>query len=538
MRHEGAKRGRSTWLHRMGKIGKRLAWTWWVAAMALTVFLAGMYVNERGLFPSRLVRSAYKTLAINANFEGLQRLAGTDRAIVSPGRGAVKCAPVSRAARDDLRERFGFWTLSCPTEGVVRTNAAQARIEPVADEAVDDAAPLNGPTPMLDDPILIDPVLVKGEAGAFLDHCPAPWGCLAVEYSRSGVVSRAWPLRPEEIANANIVSESDFPYEHVLGWSFPRALRFFDLALYPNDDLLVVFNFKDSHPYGGGVARLAPDGRPRWYRKDYSHHWPHVVSEDLALVPSMRLRRERLSFGVGPRKKAMALECREGRIIEDQVNVIDGRGGVLEQIPILDAIIQSPYAASLHGAEDCDPTHLNFVDVLGADAGGTAGIAPGDLVVSLRNLNAFGILDKDDRRLKRLTWGSFRQQHGVRHLHEARFVMFDNLGTDGRHGPSRLLAIDLASGEESTLFPNDETPQHLRDWFALSAGQFDVSPDGQRALLTDARRAIEIRLADGRVLNVFRQLHDMSALPEFPDALAENAWLFRFHGIHYASRWR
>ena len=78
--------------------------------------------------------------------------------------------------------------------------------------------------------------------------------------------------------------------------------------------------------------------------------------------------------------------------------------------------------------------------------------------------------------------------------------------------------VDLATGEETTLFPNDDTPEPLRDWFTLPKGQFDVSADRRRVLLVDRMRgqAFEIRLADGEVLNVFRQLHDLSSLTGFP----------------------
>ena len=483
-----------------------------------------MVAEATGSFLSDLVRSAHRTLVVNLDFERLASGgAVTGDEVTTPGTGTVKCAPLALRTRDDLRKSFGFENLRCPAVDVASADAVPMRLELVAGD------------------LLEGPVLMKGEAGTFLDQCPAPWGCLAVEYSRSGAVSRAWPLRPEAIANANIVPETDFPYEVALDWSFPYGFSDFFLSLYPNGDLLAVFQLRDSHPYGGGVARIAPGGHPRWYRKDYSHHWPYVIDEDRALVPSMRLRQRRLSYrvGTGGSSGVLELHCRDrGMVIEDQVNVIDGRGRVLERIPILDPIIQSPYAGRLVGTEHCDPTHLNFAHILGADAGGVAGIAPGDLVVSLRNLSAFGILDKDDRRLKRLVFGGFLWQHGVRHLDKARFIMFDNLGTDGRHGPSRLLVVDLASGEESTVFPNDGTPEHLRDFFAAQAGQFDVSPDGRRVLLADwrASRAMEIRLLDGRVLNVFRQLHDVSGLG-FPEEFAANAWLFELNGAHYANRW-
>ena len=507
---------------------RRLPLFLFAATVILATFFAGMYVRHARIFPYPLARSAYRTLVVNLVFRGLADADGGifRGAPMQPGPPRIRsaeCAPLDGNARNRLRRNFGFHTLWCPSAHVAHGDAAAARVEFLAGEE------------------LADPVLVKGEVGTFLDHCPGPWGCLAVEYSRSGSVRRAWPFRPGEIAEANVVPESDYPYEHPLGWSFSRGTRIFHLSPYPGGDLLVVFHLADSHPYAGGVARVAPDGRPRWYRKDYSHHWPHVVDEDLALVPGMRLDRTSLSYalGKGHRGAAMRLRCRGSMILEDQINVIDGRGRLLEEIPVLDAIVQSPHAGSLAGAPGCAPTHLNFVHVLGADAGGAAGIAPGDLVVSLRNLNAFGILDRDDRRLKRFVRGSFQRQHGVRHLEKARFLLFDNLGAAGTGGPSRLLMVDLATGAETTLFPNDATPEPLRDWFTPFAGQFDVSADRRRALLADPRgfRAFEIRLADGEVLNVFRQLHDVSSLAGFPEALAKNAWFFQFHGIHYANRW-
>ena len=492
------------------------------AAALLAVFFAGMYVEAVKVFPADSVRSAYKTLAFHLKHLVFPAWDAPDRAVAQAGRGSVECAPWPARTRMRLATEFGVWMLRCPTAHMARADAASARLEFLAGAQ------------------LADPVLVKGEVGAFLDHCPGPWGCLAVEYSRSGSVRHAWPFRPEEIAAANISPVADYPYEHPLGWTFVRNVKMYHISPYPNGDVLAVFHSANSHPEGTGVARIAPDGRPRWYRKDYSHHWPHVVDDDLALVPSLHMSRRRLSheIPVGGRRRKLTFECSEA-IFEDKVNVLDRHGALVEEIPILDAIAGSRHAASLlFGANDCDPTHLNFAHVLGADAGGASGIAPGDMVVSLRGLNAFGILDKDDRRLKKLVRGTFQGQHGVRHLDRARFVMFDNLGADGAYGPSRLLIVDLATGEETTVFPNDATPEQLRDWFTSHWGQFDVSPDRRRALLADVQggRAFEVRLADGKVLNVFHQLHDLSDLAGISAELTKNAWVFRFHGIHYANR--
>ena len=489
-----------------------------IAAAILAAFFTGMYVQYSRIYPFPLIDSAYKTLVVHLDLLNLWDPAGVADRSVS----VAECAPVAgRSLRELPRRDLHMYNRAiCPVTRATRGEGT-ARVEFIAGDELD------------------DPVLVKGEIGTFLDHCPGPWGCLAVEYSRSGAVSRTYPLRLEDVVEANIVEESDYPYEHKLGWSFSDYIKHFALSLHPSGDLLVVFQFAGSHPYGGGVARLAPDGQPRWYRKDYSHHWPHVVNEELILVPGARFERASLPYRVGP-DETDELDCDEGMIWEDMVNVINGRGDLLKEVSILDAIVQSRYAGSLADRRDpCDPTHLNFVSLVGENAGGATGIAPGDWVVSLRHINAFGILDRDSRKLKRLVRGSFRRQHSVRHLEKARFLMFDNQGTDGTHGPSRLLMVDLATGKETTLFPNDDTPEHLGDWYVPSRGQFDVSPDGRRVLLVDPRRgrAFEIRLSDGEILNVFHQIHDVSSLTGLPKGVEKNAWLFQFHGIHYANRW-
>ena len=186
-------------------------------------------------------------------------------------------------------------------------------------------------------------------------------------------------------------------------------------------------------------------------------------------------------------------------------------------------------------AEPCNPLHLNSVHRLRDDAGGTWGLAPGDLVASLRDLSTFAILDGESGRVKRMVRGSFFYQHSVHHLTGSTFLMFDNHGGDGVYGPSRLLRIDLADGRETTLFPNDKTPEPLRNLFSDTQGQIDISPDRQRAMVAFTKEgvAVEVRLADGAVLNVFHSLHDVSSLEQFPEERKQKAAVFEMRGIYY-----
>ena len=150
-------------------------------------------------------------------------------------------------------------------------------------------------------------------------------------------------------------------------------------------------------------------------------------------------------------------------------------------------------------------------------------------------MSAFAVLDGETRALKRLVRGAFFRQHDVTHLTGSTFLMFDNQGGDRVGGPSRLLMVDLATGAETTIFPNERTPAALRGLYSYNRSAIDVSPDGERATATFSREgvAVEVRLADGEVLGVFRSLHDVSGLDQFPEERLERAAVFFLQGVDY-----
>ena len=380
---------------------------------------------------------------------------------------------------------------------------------------------------------LADPILVLGERGHFREYCPDHAGCLAVEYTGRGEVRHAWPYRPDELKKWMEKGESamDFPYERAPGFSLLDHTSATGVSSYPNGDLLVVFWFRHTHPYGGGVARIDRTGKPVWYRPDFSHHRPHLTDGEIALVPGMRLGKPiDTALVPGRDDPRIRIPCPEWR--HDLVNVIDPSGRLLRETSVFDAVLQSPYASLLIQADRCDPTHLNSVHLLGEDAAGTD-LEPGDLVVSMRDLHAFAILDRDTHRLKRMVRGGFMMQHSVLHFEGSRFLLFDNQGgrtADGARGVSRLLMVDAASGEETTIFPNHRTPGHLRELYTSLGGGLAISPNRRRALVTFTYegKAVEVRIADGAVLVVFDFLHDVSHLERFPEERATRAirlWL-------------
>lgn len=462
----------------MTPLPKRVPLFLFIVAVVLAAFAAGMYVHWSKVFPYEVVHSAYSTAKTLIEFHG-PRLGPKPQRFVDISPGSVEA------------RRFEFL-------------AADA---------------------------LTDPILVPGGLGQFAETCPGEAGCLAVKYADRGRAIHAYPFRPEEIESAP--PRSALPYEQPPGFSLRKALPDIKMAEYPNGDLLVVFLSEYSFPYGLGVARIDREGRPIWYRRDYSHHEPYITKEGVALVPSGRI-------GAGPLIVGEHFELKCEKPYHDFIHVIDGSGRLIEEISILHALLESPYFPILRFTDPCNPTHLNFIHELGEDAGGATDIGPGDFAISLRNIDAFAILDRDTHRMKRLVRGKFFRQHSVMHFEGSRFLMFANSwgvpSEPGTHGPSRLLMVDVANGVETPIFPNDATPEPLRNLFSFIQGGISISPDRRRALVTfsGAGKAVEVRIEDGTVLSVFNALHDVSHLASFPEDRKSRAAQYRLMPVRYS----
>ena len=378
---------------------------------------------------------------------------------------------------------------------------------------------------------LTAPILWTGGHFQFSEYCLG--GCLAVEYSRTGEVAHAYPLRLDELEKAKdrVADRDEFPYEYSPGFSFVRDTSPVGISRYSNGDLLVIFqHFNDIFPYGAGVARIDRDGHVIWFRRDYSHHWPYLLDDETALVPSYRIDREPVFLQIEDRK----IQINGDRIYRDAVHIIDKDGQLLKHIDILEALLASPYAPVVRLTMfRRDPLHLNYIHQLGDDAGGAWGIAAGDLVVSLRNLSAFAILDWESGRVKRVVRGNFFMQHSVHHLEGSTFLMFDNWGQDEVGGPSRLLMIDFADSRETTIFPNQRTPESLRDLFSSTFGDIDISADRRRALITFTKEGmgVEVRLSDGEILNIFRSCCISGQVLD--EHKARNDLFHRIYGLSY-----
>jgi len=356
--------------------------------------------------------------------------------------------------------------------------------------------------------ILADPVIMAGGRWHFRKHCPPADKCLAAELSNTGKVVHAWPFHVHEIKTIG----TEIRHEKPFGVHSSDLLELHYSALYSNGDFLAVYVYPTQHfpPYVG-MARIGRDGRRLWYRKDGSHHEPYVAAGDTVWVAGVKLEDRRFKL------ETMGWDCPDLPAILDVVNVVDGDGALIEQFSLQDAFAEPRWSfAARQTRNPCDPFHLNSVASVGKDVSELVGVEPGDMVLSLRNMDAFVILDRETGKLHQLVRGSFREQHSVKHLGGSKFILFDNKGRgNSAKQVSRVLIIDAADNREITVFP-----RNLEDygfWYVERRGRLSLSQHKTRVIASysELGKAVEVRIADGEVLAEFENLHDVDGLKEF-----------------------
>lgn len=202
-----------------------------------------------------------------------------------------------------------------------------------------------------------------------------------------------------------------------------------------------------------------------------------------------------------------AVLCRApGKQYADLVQVLSSDGKQRRTIDLVALFLKDP----VHGPalsrtlDPCDPLHLNSVDFARADdALAIPGVEQGDLLLSLRSLSLLAIVSADGTRIKRTIGGSFAVQHSAHFLGNGEVILLDNMGGSPRQLPSRVLAVNLASGTERIVYARKPDDAANRAELSPTAGDIALSHDRKRALIAFTRsgRLVELDLATGEVLS-------------------------------------
>jgi len=330
-------------------------------------------------------------------------------------------------------------------------------------------------------------ILIGGGPFENLPACPT-YGCLAWIMDRQGNILHKWEIDPQPIL--------DRMAGHVGEVSAAR-LKPHDWHLQPNGDLVVIFENNGAYPYGGALARFSWDGKLIWAVPNGAHHWMTIDTDGTMYVPINRGFKSPLPFGDG----RLEFVCADGGIEVDYIDVVDSTGNSIETIDIMDVLIRSGYEGLLWATTDrCDPLHLNFVQYVDERLARLSGLAPGDLVVSIRNINAVLALSAGDRKVKWLMSGRTLHQHSPRFLPDGSLLIFDNYGGREAKGGSRIVRTKAGTQSVETLFPRGSGAQPA--FFTPIGGLIEPHISGERALvtLTKPGRVVELDLVSGEIL--------------------------------------
>jgi Arylsulfotransferase (ASST) len=342
-------------------------------------------------------------------------------------------------------------------------------------------------------------ILVSGGAD-YLKEQSSGHGCVAWIMDRQGRVKHVWQYDPGLWSQLDGIKVAPGRSPQV----YPVGLH-----LYPDGGLLVSFQGWYTFPVGIGLARFDRDSNLIWKRELHTHHWFAVAADGRIYALKSRVVNSPRPIG----DTRFSLSSGAEKILEDAIVILDPDGNVLDEIPLLDALVQSGFQGLLaaragsdwDSAETClimdqDPTHLNGIQLVDSNlAARYPWLRAGDLLVSMRSLNAVGILDPKTRRFKWMSAGTTVMQHSPV-FYENGVLVFDNRGGSMATGGSRLVHIDLETRRSQVLFP-DGSASLPGNFYTGVAGHLDLSGDGRVLVtLSKAQKIWEIDLKTRAVL--------------------------------------
>lgn len=224
----------------------------------------------------------------------------------------------------------------------------------------------------------------------------------------------------------------------------PRPDRFVHIdkaVLFPNGDLLATYMGLGDTPWGLGLVKLDRDSRVLWKFLERTHHDVRVAADGRIYTLTHETRHR-------PVPGAAELEP---PLIEDFLVVLSSDGEVERRVSLLEALARSPFQRILHTVPAFarqDPLHANAVEPIEGEAATRFPHArPGDVLVSLRELNLVVAVDPERGEVVWGTNGPWIAQHAPVLLESGRLLLFDNMGNVGRGGASRVIEVDPGTME-------------------------------------------------------------------------------------------
>ena len=253
----------------------------------------------------------------------------------------------------------------------------------------------------------------------------------------------------------------------------------------------IVVNFAKGGPL---MARIDACGEPLWTREGVYHHsididddgalwtWfsPDTVSSPLQSILQMDAE-------TGEHLREISME---------EVQAASQRNAVMLALP--DDYRLSPVREIRRGLED-DIFHPNDVEPLRREfAPAFPDFSPGDLLISLRELDLVAVLDPESLAFKWAAYGPWIRQHDPDFTASGRIEIYDNATGRGRSG---IISVDPATGDIRRF----HTPPDSA-WYSPWQGKQQRLPSGAHLITVPTQgRVVEIS-EDGEIVFEFNNI--------------------------------
>lgn len=288
----------------------------------------------------------------------------------------------------------------------------------------------------------------------------------------SGHAPRAYLIS----ADRKVLHEWEYEFEKIFPeYKVPPKNRKRDLtgywrnvALLPNGDLLAIFE-------GLALIKLDKDSNLIWAKLNNAHH-------DLEVLPSG-------DIVVLTRQVEIH---QDNAVLVDYISYLREDGTEYKKISLVDAILKSKSRDSIiqnHRVAH-DFLHSNSVQIIeDAEASLIPGTRPGDVLVSMRNINTLGVFRPSTAELMWYFQDSFKMQHSARICSRKKELMlFDNMG--GKKHTSRIVRYNLPTLD----FKGQIDSSHLRaNFVSRSLGHVQALSNGNLLIAdSEAGRVYEV----------------------------------------------
>jgi len=250
-----------------------------------------------------------------------------------------------------------------------------------------------------------------------------------------------------------------------------------------------------------------------WKLDNHGHHSVSLGPHQTVWVPAEQIISEKTTPYLG----------HQGPLRAYQLQQINFDGSIIRTIDLLDLFFKNDLDGFLYmrvpsggGWATGDTLHLNDIEVVPENYPLSI-FDPGDLLVSLRDIQTLVVIDPDTEQIKWTYTGGFVRQHDPDILPSGKISIYDNRPhrkmDPESQAVSRIVELDPETLERRTLIGEDSNETffshitgshtHLENGNILIAASqqgrlLEFTPDGRLVWRYDARRS---EMKNGRVYN-------------------------------------